>query len=178
VKIGTIRIEVAITAMTDHYAIFLSKIDKNGSIPVHVPEIGNCWEWKGKLLDSGYGRLGIGGKSTRAHRASWFFSHGLQWPNLCVLHRCDNRKCVRPDHLFLGTQADNIKDKLAKLRQSREEKHGRSKVTKEQAIDILKRKKAGERQIDLASEFGINQTTVSDIGRRSWVGLTASPNER
>jgi hypothetical protein len=74
-----------------------------------------CWEWTA-CTRNGYGRLGLNGGVADAHRLSWEMHYG-QIPNgLCVLHHCDNRLCVRPDHLFLGTRGDNIADMDAKGR--------------------------------------------------------------
>jgi hypothetical protein len=76
-----------------------------------------CWEWEGELNRKGYGvfRYGKNGR-TGAHRASWFFHHGPIPDAAWVLHRCDNPRCVNPDHLFLGDNAANVADKVAKGR--------------------------------------------------------------
>lgn len=76
-----------------------------------------CWEWKGGAPPStGYGRIYRRGKSIGAHRAAWEISFGPILKGLQVCHKCDNRTCVRPDHLFLGTISDNIKDMVKKGR--------------------------------------------------------------
>ena len=74
-----------------------------------VEKTDGCWLWTASTINSGYGAVGFMGHRTTAHRMSWFLAHG-SWPDLCVLHRCDVKLCVRPDHLFLGTQADNVRD--------------------------------------------------------------------
>lgn len=76
-----------------------------------------CWEYQGEIINTGYGTVRIGdGKHILAHRYSWMVSHGPIPEGLKVLHHCDNKKCVRPDHLFLGTLSDNTQDCIAKGR--------------------------------------------------------------
>lgn len=81
-----------------------------------VKKTDGCWEWTGGLLSSGYGACFVGAYSTGAHRVSWELANGPIPDGLWVLHHCDNRPCVRPDHLFLGTVLDNNRDAIAKGR--------------------------------------------------------------
>lgn len=74
-----------------------------------------CWEWTGVKSRSGYGRLPVGRKNLMAHRVSFFLSRG-EWPKNLVCHKCDNRLCVRPSHLFEGTHKDNFEDCRSKGR--------------------------------------------------------------
>jgi hypothetical protein len=82
-----------------------------------------CWEWLGKGDKDGYGKFCVKRATYRAHRISWILFNGGDPGDLCVLHRCDNPRCVRPDHLFLGTPGDNNADRDAKGRQCKGDRH-------------------------------------------------------
>jgi len=90
---------------------FWKKADKSG----------DCWLWTGSKMSSGYGSFNFYGNVQLAHRVSWILKYGpipigYDFHGTCVLHKCDTKLCVNPDHLFLGTNADNVADMLAKGR--------------------------------------------------------------
>lgn len=93
---------------------FWKKVDKHG--PIH-PTLGTeCWLWTGYQMPFGHGQLNVGDKIVLTHRFSWELHHGPIPEGLSVLHHCDVPNCIRPDHLFLGTQKDNVQDAIQKGR--------------------------------------------------------------
>lgn len=102
-----------------------------------------CWNWKASIFTNGYGQFRKGKHKIVAHKFSWELHRNLIPDGLCVLHTCDNRKCVNPNHLFLGTHQDNMDDKVKKNRQSRLNgiDNGKSKLTEQQIIEIRKKHK-------------------------------------
>jgi hypothetical protein len=129
-----------------------------------------CWEWAGAKDPNGYGNIeeGHGSKSCRtvhpAHRLSWKLFNGPIPNGMRVLHKCDNPSCVRPDHLFLGTQKDNLVDCKNKGRTAKGEKNGRSKLRQKDIDKIRKLCSSGKHtQQEIASIFNINQSHVSRI---------------
>lgn len=130
-----------------------------------------CWEWQGYVGPHGYGQFDFRFAS-RAHRASWILTHGEIPCGLNVLHRCDNKRCVRPDHLFLGTQKDNVIDCSNKGRISRGEDRPQSKLTEQQVQSIRALYVKGKRGFGLrklAERFGVEPCYIAKIvNRTAW----------
>jgi hypothetical protein len=141
-----------------------------------------CWTWSAAKDRDGYGWFKRAGKQVYAHRVSWTLHHGEIPAGLFVLHKCDNPSCVRPEHLFLGTNLDNVRDALSKGRMAvgdrngsrlhpeklrRGESVGTSKLKDAQVIQIRLRHANGEKQQVLADAFGVSNQQVSNIVRRA-----------
>lgn len=156
---------------------FWTKVDKNGPVPAHRPELGPCWVWTGcKTI---YGRLMIGSRTDgsrrpeRASRVSLEISLGRPIrEGMFALHACDNPTCVNPLHLFEGTNRDNMVDMVSKGRHRgigahRGEKHHLAKLTDRES-EMIRIEYAGGliSQIELGKKFGIKQAQVSRIINR------------
>lgn len=131
-----------------------------------------CWVWTRGRHGKGYGLFHVPGKTIqKTHRVSWEMHNGEIPDGLHVLHRCDNPPCVNPEHLFLGTNQDNVDDKVAKgrLRVQRGSSSGVARLTEDQVVAI---RADGRFQREIAETYGIAQTTVSAIKRRqNWAHL-------
>jgi len=123
-----------------------------------------CWEWGGALFD-GYGRTRLGGKTYGSHRLAFVLTFGIALPDdVCVCHRCDNRRCCNPWHLFAGTRADNNRDSRLKGRNARGERHGMAKLTDTDVFAIRRRLASGDDPAVLAEEFGVTAETIKRRG--------------
>ncbi len=131
-----------------------------------VKKTDGCWIWKGtKLVRGGYGAVKWNGKITvKAHRVAWDIAHGeMPPPERKVLHNCDNPLCVRPDHLRLGSDRDNVQDTWERGRAG---KPPRARMTMEIAAEIRRLYADGMSQKQLAKQFGMHQSNISYIVRR------------
>lgn len=131
-----------------------------------------CWNWTAHKNSDGYGTFRISDRHQYAHRIAYQLYVGEIPAGLCVCHRCDNPSCVRPEHLFLGTFADNAHDCMSKGRWKDQsgEKHWRTKLTTEQVRTIRTKHSEGARGVDLAREFGLVRSAVSKIvNQHTWV---------
>lgn len=158
---------------------FAEKVNRDGPTQAHMAT--PCWEWTGARIPDGYGSVGRGGGRSQvgAHRVSWTLAHGPIPAGLFVCHRCDNRGCVRPDHLFLGSPRANSEDMVRKGRTVSGErhnsrtkpetvlkgvKHGMARLSEQQVLEIRRRRANGEGWKPLGRAFGISGTHAKRIG--------------
>lgn len=130
-----------------------------------------CLNWKGAHLVSGYGLIRFGGKWELAHRVAWIIKHGSIPKGQGVLHHCDNPYCINPDHLFLGTQSDNNRDRANKGRSKSPigEKQNFAKLDEDSVRKIRDRYGDGYKKSHLARIFKVDHRTIDAVvNRRTW----------
>lgn len=128
-----------------------------------------CWNWTGRISEFGYGQFFMEGKLEQAHRASYKIHKGSIPKGLCVCHTCDNRKCVNPKHLWIGTMNDNVQDMIKKGRmyERNGEKNPASKLSQIDVNTIRQLYKTGiYSHRSLANKFRVNKSTVGRIIRK------------
>ena len=146
-------------------ARFLEKVDKTAT----------CWIWRGAIESKGYGRVTVRYRNLGAHVLSWMLHHGPIPDGLQVLHNCpdgDNPSCVNPDHLWLGTQTENIRDMFVKGRghDRRGTMHPKARLTEQQVHAIRAQYAAGNTSLyKLAAKYQVSPSTIAGIAyRRTW----------
>lgn len=145
----------------EQIARFWSKVDRSGE----------CWTWtasrRGERLK--YGRVRIGERDRAAHRVAWELANGPIPDGMFILHRCDRPTCVRPDHLFLGSIADNNRDARSKGRHAFGARHGHAVLTDLTVREIRQAVAGGALFVDLAARYGVSAHSVSDAAKgRTW----------
>lgn len=144
---------------------FWEKVDKTTS-----PN--GCWLWTAAVSSAGYGQINQGGQHgthIAAHKLSWQLANGPRPEHLCICHRCDNPRCVNPEHLFLGTQKDNIQDALKKGRKPFGEKHPLARWSEGDIRAMFAMRARGATQTEIADHFGTKQPAIQSIlSRKAW----------
>lgn len=134
---------------------------------LRISKVGNCWEWTGSKDRDGYGVLTIGRKQFRANRVS--FSEFKGSPDgMLVCHRCDNRSCINPDHLFLGSALENTQDMINKGRKNivRGDRHPLTKILPAERTRIRTMRQDGASLKAIAAQYGVSFQLISDICNR------------
>jgi hypothetical protein len=131
---------------------FFTKVDKDVS--------GGCWEWRGNMQTNGYGLMNVDKKHWRAHRLSYVIKHGAIPDGMFLMHQCDNKICVNPEHLKPGTHAENMAEMKERGRASRATKR---RLTQEQIKYILE---SGKSISTLTAELGVHPRTIERIRQR------------
>jgi hypothetical protein len=134
-----------------------------------VRKTDGCWDWTGAPDNKGYGHISIERRKVLVHRFVYALERGAIPAGIDVLHSCDNRACVNPDHLFLGTQVDNTRDMIAKGRHARGERMGNTHLTDADAQRIRELHRQGLRPKQLSAMFDVTPQVVGNIvAHRTW----------
>lgn len=129
-----------------------------------VTKTDGCWLFTGEVYKNfGHGYFTYQARNVLAHRVSWELHNGPIPPGAFVLHRCDVPACVRPDHLFLGSQADNVTDMVTKHRNARGEQHGGAKLTEADVRLIRSTPRTRHAARDLSVRLRISRTVLYDV---------------
>lgn len=164
---------MTITTQQERFDRIMLRINKTSN---------GCWEWLGSVTKQGYGKFGdYYGKTQLIHRFVFMHTNSCVLTDECVLHRCDNRRCCNPEHLFLGTRSLNSLDRHAKGRtkpsyKSSDKCQGEdcasAKLTWVEVYEIRKLWGEGIYQIELAERYGVHKGTINKIvHNRTWRGV-------
>jgi HNH endonuclease len=130
-----------------------------------VKRTDTCWLWTGATSSNGYGNVTVGGEQCASHVLAFELWVGTVPKGLCVLHSCDNRACVNPSHLFLGTRGDNNTDRSMKGRNAKGSKHGMSKLMEQDVANIRMLRAEGISGGAIARWYKMSRSTINKILR-------------
>jgi len=144
---------------------FWDKVDKKGK--------DDCWNWIGAIHKTGYVYFKLNRKAVRANRLAYELTYGKFSKELDVLHTCDNRKCVNPNHLYLGTQQDNINDMMRRNRHGKSgqvgEDHHSAKLNTQDVYEIKYFLGIKMKHKEIAKAYGVSRQAITDINtNRNW----------
>jgi hypothetical protein len=167
IRLGLVRV----TTRSPPLHRFLAKVDKRG--PLHPVLLTRCWVWCGSTRGAtGYGQVCVKYRLVQAHRFAYELQNGPVPDGLLVLHKCDNKLCVRPSHLFLGTHADNMRDRDGKGRGARGERVGNARLTEQQVRWIRRVYRPWDERfglVALARKLHVHRLAVCNIvHRKTW----------
>lgn len=134
----------------------------------YVVHEGGCWEWI-RLKADGYGVITVQGKATKAHRLSLILAGKQPKVGQLACHRCDNRACVNPDHLYWGSYADNNRDASERSRYAVGSARKNAKLGESEVLSIRAEHASGARIIDLARKYGVSAPSIRSVtSGRTW----------
>lgn len=140
---------------------------------LHIEALGPCWDWNGPVFRGGYGRVKFQYKSWSAHRLAFTVWVGPIPEGQVVRHRCDNRMCIRPIHLELGTTQDNVQDRYERGRCARGASNGNAKLNPDAVRDIRARAASGESNKSISERYGVTAGAIYFVIQlRTWRHVT------
>lgn len=142
----------------NHIRRFWKRVNKSGP--------NGCWIWTGARNSLGYGAIMIKRKHWLSHRISYALLCGSPDPKLMLCHHCDNKACVNPSHMFLGTSKDNLADAAKKGRTARGQRHSMHKLNENEVLNIRELSSCGKSAIDISKLFNISYTHAWSITKR------------
>jgi hypothetical protein len=133
---------------------------------VDVEGVSECWNWKASTTRGGYGQFWLGGTQVKAHRVAWELTNGPIPEGMYCLHQCDNPRCCNPNHIRLGSLAENMQECVERDRIAKGERQASAKLTAKKVKEIRKKYARGISTIKLSAEYGVGATAIYEAVRR------------